>query len=81
MFVGRAVAFLSHLRAMVQMHTSDWLHIGEGNQSRAVEVIAAIQESIEEHVSTFARDVEFKVMLAPDGAAPPQPDDLDDSDE
>ena len=81
MIVGRAVAFLSHLRAMVQMHTSDWLHIGEGNQSRAVEVIAAIQESIEEHVSTFARDVEFKVMLAPDNAAPEQPDDMDDGDE
>lgn len=80
MIVGRAVAFLSHLRAMVQMETSDWLHIGEGNQSRAPEVIAAIQDSIDRHIATFARDVEFTVTFAPAGEAPPA-DDLDDSDE
>ena len=80
MVVGRAVAFLAHLRAMVQMETSDWLHIGEGNQSRAPEVIAAIQDSIDRHIATFARDVEFTVTFAPAGEAPPA-DDLDDDDE
>lgn len=81
MIVGRAVAFLSHLRAMTQMHASDLIHIVGGDQSRATEMIAELQGLIEEHVSTFARDVEFKVMLAPDNAAPEQPDDLDDADE
>jgi len=77
MIVGRAVAFLAHLRAMVQMETSDWLHIGKGDQSRAPEVIAAIQDSIDRHMATFARDVEFTVTFAPSGEAPPA-DDLDD---
>ena len=81
MIVGRAVAFLSHLRAMTQMHASDLIHIVGGDQSRATEMIAELQGLIEEHVSTFARDVEFKVMLAPDNATTAQPDDLDDADE
>lgn len=81
MIVGRAVAFLSHLRAMVQMHASDLIHIVGGDQSRATEMIAELQGLIEEHVSTFARDVEFKVMLAPAGGDQSQPDDLDGSDE
>lgn len=81
MIVGRAVAFLSHLRAMVQMHASDLIHIVGGDQSRATEMIAELQGLIEEHVSTFARDVEFKVMLAPDSTTQGQPDDLDDADE
>lgn len=81
MIVGRAVSFLSHLRAMVQMHASDLIHIVGGDQSRATEMIAELQGLIEEHVSTFARDVEFKVMLAPAGVDQSQPDDLDDSDE
>ena len=81
MIVGRAVAFLSHLRAMVQMHASDLIHIVGGDQSRATEMIAELQGLIEEHVSTFARDVEFKVMLAPASGDQSQPDDLDDADE
>jgi predicted ThiF/HesA family dinucleotide-utilizing enzyme len=81
MIVGRAVAMLSHLKAMTQMRASDWIHIVDGDQSRAAELIAEIQDGIEEYLATFARDVEFKVMLAPAGDAPAQPDDLDDSDE
>jgi len=69
MIVGRAVAMLSHLRAMVQMHASDLIHIVGGDQSRAPELIAALQDNIEEHIATFARDVEFKVMLLPAGDA------------
>lgn len=82
MVVGRAVAMLSHLKAMTQMRASDWIHIVDGDQSRAAELIAEIQDGIEEYLATFARDVEFKVMLAPAGDAPAaQSDDLDDSDE
>lgn len=82
MIVGRAVAMLSHLKAMTQMRASDWIHIVDGDQSRAAELIAEIQDGIEEYLATFARDVEFKVMLAPAGDAPAaQSDDLDDSDE
>ena len=43
MIVGRAVAFLSHLRAMTQMHASDLIHIVGGDQSRATEMIAELQ--------------------------------------
>lgn len=82
MIVGRAVAMLSHLKAMTQMRASDWIHIVDGDQSRAAELIAEIQDGIEEYLATFARDVEFKVILAPAGDAPAaQSDDLDDSDE
>jgi hypothetical protein len=82
MVVGRAVAMLSHLKAMTQMRASDWIHIVDGDQSRAAELIAEIQDGIEEYLATFARDVEFKVILAPAGDAPAaQSDDLDDSDE
>jgi hypothetical protein len=80
MVVGRAVIFLAHLRAMTQMKAADWIHIVNGDQSRATELIADIQESIEEHLSTYARDVEFKITITPDDDAQPQPDDLDDSD-
>ena len=69
MIVGRAVAFLSHLRAMTQMRAGDWIHIVNGDHSRAPELIAAVQDNIEEHIATFARDVEFKVMLLPAGDA------------
>ena len=80
MVVGRAVIFLAHLRAMTQMKAADWIHIVNGDQSRTTELIADIQESIEEHLSTYARDVEFKITITPDDDAQPQPDDLDDSD-
>ena len=80
MIVGRAVIFLAHLRAMTQMKAADWIHIVSGDQSRATELIADIQESIEEHLSTYARDVEFKITITPDDDAQPQPDDQDDSD-
>lgn len=65
MIVGRAVAFLSHLRAMTQMRAGDWIHIVNGDHARAPELIAEVWDNIEEHIATFARDVEFKVMLMP----------------
>ena len=63
------------------LDASAWLVGAGGDQSRATEMIAELQGLIEEHVATFARDVEFKVMLMPDNTAQDQPDDLDDSDE
>ena len=74
MVVGRAVAFLSHLRAMTQMRAGDWIHIVNGDHSRAPELIAEVWDNIEEHIATFARDVEFKVTIMPDGEADPEGD-------
>lgn len=72
MIVGRAVAFMAHLRAMTQMRAGDWIHIVNGDHSRAPELIADVWDSIEEHMSTFARDVEFKVTILPDGEDDPE---------
>jgi len=61
--VARAVAMLSHLKAMVQMEAPGWIGIAEGEQSRQRELIEVIWENIEETVSIFSKDVEFEVVL------------------
>lgn len=63
MIVGRAVAMLAHLKAMAQMRAADWIHLVEGNQERARELIDAVQTSIEEHLAVFAKDIEFDVIF------------------
>ncbi|NCD25743.1 MAG: hypothetical protein EOL86_09155 [Deltaproteobacteria bacterium] len=63
MIIGRAVAMLSHLKAMVQMGANDWIALVEGDQRRSRELIDTIVASIEERVAIFARDIEFEVIL------------------
>lgn len=63
MIVGRAIAMLAHLKAMVQMKAGDWIEVVEGNQSRSRELIETIQESIEGHIAVFAKDIEFEVIF------------------
>lgn len=63
MIVGRAIAMLAHLKAMVQMGAADWIELVEGRQDRGQELIATLIRSIEGHLATFARDVEFDVIL------------------
>ena len=63
MIVGRAVAMLSHLKAMVQMGVGDWIALAEGNQERCRELIDDIQQKIEEHLAIFAKDIEFEVIF------------------
>ncbi|MGI6655247.1 MAG: hypothetical protein ACOX5Z_00145 [Desulfobulbus sp.] len=63
MIVGRAVAMLSHLQAMVQMQAEDWIVLVGGDPLRARELIAAVCQGIEGHMATFAREVEFEVIL------------------
>jgi len=73
MIVGRAVAMLAHLRAMTQTRAGDWIHIVNGDHSRAPELIAEVWDNIEEHLATFARDVEFTVKFLPDGVVEVNP--------
>lgn len=63
MIVGRAVAMLAHLKAMVQMKAGDWIALVEGNQARARDLIETVQSGIEEHLAVFARDIEFEVIF------------------
>jgi hypothetical protein len=63
MIVGRAVAMLAHLKAMVQMSVPDWIELVEGKQERGRELIDAIHIGIEEHLAVFARDIEFEVIF------------------
>lgn len=63
MIVGRAVAMMSHLKAMIRMRVPDWIDLVGGDQERARELIDAAQRGVEEHLSVFARDVEFEVLL------------------
>jgi hypothetical protein len=63
MIIGRAIAMLAHLKAMVQMQSGNWIELVEGNQERAQELIGSLNRSIEEHLATFARDIEFDVIL------------------
>ena len=63
MIVGRAVAMLSHLRAMVRMKASDWIALVDGDQKRQRELIDALNEGLEEHLAVFAKDVEFEVIF------------------
>lgn len=70
MIVGRAVAMLSHLKAMVQMKAGDWIAAVDGDQSRARELIDIVQTGIEEHIAVFARDIEFEVIFEKNSSAP-----------
>lgn len=63
MIVGRAVAMLAHLRAMVQMRASDWIALVEGDQQRARDLIDTVHGAIEEHLAVFAKDIEFEVIF------------------
>lgn len=63
MIVGRAVAMLAHLKAMVQMRAQDWIELVGGDQARSRELIDTVWTGIEEHLATFARDVEFEVIF------------------
>lgn len=63
MIVGRAVAMLAHLKAMVQMRTPDWIELVGGDQARGRDLIDTVWIAIEEHLSLFARDIEFDVIF------------------
>jgi hypothetical protein len=63
MIVGRAVALLAHLKALVQMQSGDWIELVDGNPERAQELIGTVNRAIEEHLSVFARDIEFDVIF------------------
>ena len=73
MVVGRAVCMISHLRAMVQMHAIDLIHIMDGNPAKAPELIADIQAHIETHVVSYATDL-LQAIAARAGAAPGEVD-------
>lgn len=61
--VARAVAFMAHLNHSVQASVQDWIHLVEGNQSRAPELVEAISREIEQRMGDFAADAEFDVEL------------------
>ncbi len=63
MIVGRAVAMLAHLKAMVQMQAGDWIEAVGGDQARARDLIDLVQSGIEEHMAVFASDIEFEVIF------------------
>lgn len=63
MIVGRAVALLAHLRAMVQMSASDLIALVGGDQKYQRELIGALNEKIEEYVAVFAKDIEFEIIF------------------
>lgn len=63
MIVGRAVAMLAHLKAMVRMRAVDLIDLVEGRQARAQELIAVLTGHIEEHLAIFAKDIEFEVIF------------------
>ena len=63
MIVGRAVAMLSHLKAMVQMRAGDLIELVEGKQERVQELIAVLHEHIEDHLAVFAKDIEFDIIF------------------
>lgn len=69
MIVGRAVAMLAHLKAMVQMRAGDLIELVDGKQDRAQELIAVLGLHVEETLSVFARDVEFEVIFEKNGNA------------
>ena len=73
MVVGRAVIFLAHLRAMVQMHATDLIRIVNGDQAKAPELIADLQAGIEGHVESYATDL-LQAIAARAGAAPGEVD-------
>ena len=73
MVVGRAVAMLSHLRAMVQMHAIDLIHIMGGDPAKAPELIADMQAHIKTHVVSYATDL-LQAIAARAGAAPGEVD-------
>jgi hypothetical protein len=73
MVVGRAVAMISHLRAMVEMHAPDLIRIADGNPAKAPELIADLQAGIETHVEGYARDL-LQSLAARAGAAPGEVD-------
>lgn len=73
MVVGRAVCFLAHLRAMVQMHAIDLIRIADGNPAKAPELIADMQAHIETHVESYATDL-LQAIAARAGAAPGEVD-------
>ena len=68
MIIGRAIAMLSHLNAMVQMQAEDWIAMVGGDTTRSRELIDTIQHGIEDHVSVFARDIEFEVLMEKENA-------------
>lgn len=70
MIVARAVALLAHLKSLVQMRAPDWIALVEGQQERSRELIEDIWQGMEQHLATFARDVEFEVLLEKTTPAP-----------
>jgi hypothetical protein len=72
MIVGRAVAMLAHLKAMVQMTAPDWIELVGGDQARARELIDTVWTGIEDHLSLFARDIEFEVIFEKNTQEEPQ---------
>ncbi len=64
--VGRAVAMLAHLKHMVQMKAPDWVDTVGGDQEHVPELVYEITGNIETHLSVFAKDVEFDVILEAD---------------
>ena len=61
--IARAVAMLSHLKAMTQTEAPGWIDTVDGSQDRQRELIEAVWENIEETVSVFAKDIEFEVVF------------------
>lgn len=66
MIIGRAVALMAHLKHLVQMRSPEWIELVDGRQDRGAELIGAILTGIEAHLATFARDVEFEVIMEAD---------------
>lgn len=61
--IGRAVAMLAHLKHMVHTEATNYIEMVNGDQALAPELVATLVEDIEQHLATFARDVEFDVIL------------------
>ena len=68
MIIGRALAFMSHLRAMVLMGVPEWRAMVEDGATDR-ELIETIQGAIDVHLANFARDVEFEAILEQPAAA------------
>lgn len=64
--VGRAVAMLAHLKHMVQVEAVEYIDLVQGDQKFAPDLVAQLNEDIEQRLAVFASDVEFDVIFEAD---------------
>ncbi len=64
--VGRVVAFRAQLSHMAQKKVADWIELVGGDQTKAPAMLESMLEEMAQHLSVFAADAEFDVILEGD---------------